>query len=70
MGQGRENVRVFLRENKDIREKIENTLRKKMEIPFPGQTRCSSGERPDMDRMAPKVSRSAREDGGSSFGSG
>jgi recombination protein RecA len=37
MGQGRENVRVFLRENKDIREKIENTLRKKMEIPFPGQ---------------------------------
>jgi recombination protein RecA len=38
MGQGRENVRVFLRENKDIREKLENGLRKKMEIPIPGQT--------------------------------
>src|SRR5271165_1549489 len=38
MGQGRENVRVFLRENKDIREKLENGLRKQMEIPIPGQT--------------------------------
>jgi recombination protein RecA len=37
MGQGRENVRVFLRENKDIRDKLENGLRKKMEIPIPGQ---------------------------------
>jgi recombination protein RecA len=37
MGQGRENARVFLRENKDIREKIETALRKKMEIPQPGQ---------------------------------
>jgi recombination protein RecA len=33
MGQGRENARVFLKEHKDIREKIENALRKKMEIP-------------------------------------
>jgi recombination protein RecA len=37
MGQGRENVRVFLKENKDIRDKLENALRKKMEIPIPGQ---------------------------------
>jgi recombination protein RecA len=35
MGQGRENARVFLKENKDIREKIESTLRKKLEIPGP-----------------------------------
>jgi recombination protein RecA len=33
MGQGRENARVFLRENTDIREKIESALRKKLEIP-------------------------------------
>ena len=33
MGQGRENARVFLKENKDIREKIEQALRKKLEIP-------------------------------------
>ena len=38
MGQGRENARAFLKENKDIREKLENALRKKMEIPGPGQT--------------------------------
>src|SRR5882724_9274592 len=32
MGQGRENARIFLKENKDIREKIESALRKKMGI--------------------------------------
>ena len=36
MGQGRENARVFLKEHKDFREKIESALRKKMEIPAPG----------------------------------
>jgi len=43
MGQGRENARVFLRENKDIRDKLENALRKKMEIPIPGQNSTTSG---------------------------
>ena len=37
MGQGRENARVFLKENKDVCEKLENVLRKKLEIPVPGQ---------------------------------
>jgi recombination protein RecA len=36
MGQGRENARVFLKENKDIREKLETVLRKKLEIATPG----------------------------------
>jgi recombination protein RecA len=36
LGQGRENARVFLKEHADIRGKIENTLRKKMNIPIPG----------------------------------
>jgi recombination protein RecA len=36
MGQGRENARIFLKENKDIRDKLENVLRKKLEIPVPG----------------------------------
>ena len=35
IGQGRENGRVFLKENKDIREKIEVALRKKLGIPSP-----------------------------------
>jgi len=43
MGQGRENARVFLKENKDIREKLENALRKKMEIPAPGNSSAASG---------------------------
>ncbi|HVM75666.1 MAG TPA: recombinase RecA [Candidatus Saccharimonadales bacterium] len=45
MGQGRENARLFLKENKDIREKIENLLRKKMEIPVSGgqNSAASSG---------------------------
>ena len=42
MGQGRENARVFLKENKDIREKLENALRKKMEIPMPGGSNSAS----------------------------
>ena len=43
MGQGRENARVFLKENTDIREKLENALRKKLEIPQPGNSSASSG---------------------------
>jgi len=47
MGQGRENARVFLKENKDIREKIEHTLRKKLEIPEPGQQNASAPAGPN-----------------------
>jgi recombination protein RecA len=43
MGQGRENARVFLKENTDIREKLENALRKKLEIPQPGNSSANSG---------------------------
>jgi recombination protein RecA len=43
MGQGRENARVFLKENKDIREKLESALRKKLEVPGPGQNAAAPG---------------------------
>ncbi|HEY2462090.1 MAG TPA: recombinase RecA [Candidatus Acidoferrum sp.] len=36
LGQGRENARVFLKENKDVRNKLEAALRKKLEIAHPG----------------------------------
>jgi recombination protein RecA len=36
LGQGRENARVFLKEHADVRGKIENLLRKKMNSPIPG----------------------------------
>jgi recombination protein RecA len=42
MGQGRENARVFLKENKDIRDKLENVLRKKLEIPVPGHSNAAA----------------------------
>ncbi len=42
MGQGRENARVFLKENKDIRDKLENMLRKKLEIPMPGNSNAAA----------------------------
>src|SRR5271163_834379 len=38
MGQGRENARVFLKENKDIREKLESALRKKLELATPNNS--------------------------------
>src|SRR6266849_4346809 len=43
MGQGRENARTFLKENTDIRDKLENTLRKKLEIPVPGNSHAAAG---------------------------
>jgi recombination protein RecA len=43
MGQGRENARVFLKENTDIRDKLENMLRKKLEIPVPGGSSVATG---------------------------
>jgi len=43
MGQGRENARIFLKENTDIREKLEHALRKKLEIPQPGNSSSGSG---------------------------
>jgi len=42
MGQGRENARVFLKENKDIRDKLENVLRKKLEIPVPSNSNAAT----------------------------
>jgi recombination protein RecA len=42
MGQGRENARVFLKENKDIREKLEAVLRKKLGIATPGNSNPAS----------------------------
>jgi recombination protein RecA len=42
LGQGRENARVFLKEHADVRGKIENLLRKKMNIPVPGAANGSA----------------------------
>jgi len=42
MGQGRENARTFLKENKDVRDKLENALRKKLEIAIPGASNAAS----------------------------
>jgi recombination protein RecA len=42
MGQGRENARVFLKENKDIRDKLETALRKKLEIAQPSNSNAAS----------------------------
>jgi recombination protein RecA len=42
MGQGRENARTFLKENKDVRDKLELALRKKLEIPIPGNSNSAS----------------------------
>jgi len=47
MGQGRENARVFLRENPDIRERIESGLRKKLEIPGSSQTQSAAAPGPN-----------------------
>jgi len=43
LGQGRENARVFLKENKDIREKIEHDLRKALGIGAPAAHAADDG---------------------------
>jgi len=47
MGQGRENARIFLKENKDIRDKLENALRKKLEIAQPGNSNATGAPGPN-----------------------
>jgi recombination protein RecA len=42
MGQGRDNARIFLKENKDICAKLELALRKKMEVPAPGSPHAAA----------------------------
>jgi recombination protein RecA len=42
LGQGRENARTLLKENKDIRDKLENALRKKLEIAIPGGSNAAA----------------------------
>ena len=42
IGQGRENARVFLRDNKDVRGKLTAALRKKLEIAAPGQQNAAA----------------------------
>jgi recombination protein RecA len=68
MGQGRENARTFLKENKDIRDKLENALRKKLEIAIPGNSSATApgpnghaaapghGEKPSMKAAAASAS--------------
>ncbi|HTC67203.1 MAG TPA: recombinase RecA [Candidatus Acidoferrum sp.] len=43
MGQGRENARTFLKENKDVRDKLELALRKKLEIAIPNSSSAEPG---------------------------
>jgi recombination protein RecA len=52
MGQGRENARIFLKENKDIREKLENALRKKLEIAIPGNSANAAAPGPNGHAVA------------------
>src|SRR5579859_7739668 len=68
MGQGRENARSFLKENRDIRDKLENALRKKLEIAIPGNSSATApgpnghaavpghGDKPSMKAAAASAS--------------
>jgi len=58
MGQGRENVKQFLKENTDIRQKIEDELRKSLNILLPGSageaaSSASAGAADTAARMRP-----------------
>ena len=63
MGQGRENARQFLKEHKDIRDKLETVLRKKLEIALPGNANGGAtgpnGHAPNADKPVAKSSAAA-----------
>src|SRR5213593_1286363 len=42
IGQGRENARQFLKDNKEVYAKLENMLRKRLEIPMPGNSNAGA----------------------------
>jgi recombination protein RecA len=53
MGQGRENARTFLKENKEVRDKLELALRKKLEIPIPHNSNGAAAPGPNGHVAAP-----------------
>jgi recombination protein RecA len=62
LGQGRENARLFLRENTDIRDKIEATLRKQLGLPGPSNNSAASTPEPAKDSAAAKDHPAAAKD--------
>jgi len=63
MGQGRENARTFLKENRDVRDKLELALRKKLEIAIPVNSNsaepASNGHAPHAHPEKPPVKTTA-----------
>jgi recombination protein RecA len=73
MGQGRENARTFLKENKDIRDKLEHALRKKLELPQPGGSNIAAAganghAASPSDKPQPKASAAAASSSDASKG--
>jgi recombination protein RecA len=53
MGQGRENARAFLKENKDIRLEVENRLRQGLGLPVLEEARAARPEKPEKGSVVP-----------------
>jgi recombination protein RecA len=57
MGQGRENARAFLKENKDIRQEVENRLRQGLGLPIleeaPAPAAAARAEKPEKGSVVP-----------------
>jgi recombination protein RecA len=62
IGQGRENARLFLKENTDIRDKIEHELRKQLGLPTPGAN--EEPAKPAAEAQKPSAMAAAAAKGG------
>ncbi len=60
MGQGRENARLFLKENTDIREKLETALRKQLGIAAPSAPVAAPGSEQPNPKPAAQAASAAR----------
>ena len=60
LGQGRENARLFLKENTDIRDKIEAALRKQLGLPTSAAAAVPGGDPPKPEPQAAAASAAAK----------
>jgi recombination protein RecA len=68
LGQGRDNARVFLKENTDIRDKVETALRKKLGLPVLASANGAAGSPPQAEKPATPQAQAAAAAAGAAKG--
>jgi recombination protein RecA len=68
LGQGRENARIFLKENADIRDKVETAVRKKLGLPMHASSTGTPAAAPPAEKPAAPQAQAAAAGAGAAKG--